>query len=393
MVSDEAPLFDQKLVLSRLARLESEIAVFRDISEDGFGALSKTLTFMSGLLHRLALKEEFDVDDAMKRLGRLRRDVDAAWDSWRLVSSSIDGAAAALENVPANVGTKRAEEIFDRVRPVSPLSDSAFDAMSQDGDDSRARSASIKPRLLLVTATEVETDAVLSAFEIDGDSLQERVGQHTVSYDLGIHSGAAIALVQCSEMGASKQGGSQATVNECAELWRPSWIVCVGICFGMGARGQRIGDIVISGAVQPYESVKVSTGSDLSEHVENRNPLLQASRALVTRLSCRPVVAGRRVAVGVMLSGDKLIDNRDFRQRLAGQFPLAIAGEMEGEGVANAAEMSKIDWVLVKALCDWADGTKGVKKQARQQMAAAAAAELVAHAVRRGLFQHNGAEI
>lgn len=390
VASDDGSAFDQSLVLGRLARLEAEVAVFRDISEDGFSALSKTLTFMSGLLHRLALDEAFDVDDAMNRLGRLRREVDAAWDSWRLISSSMDGAAAALENVPGNVGPTRAEAIFARVRPVSPLSDSAFEAMSQDGEGTQARSGAIEPRLLIVTTTTVETDAVLSAFEVDGESLQPRPGPHTVSYDLGVHSGAAIALVECSEMGSSKQGGSQETVKECAELWDPSWIVCVGICFGMNRHDQRIGDVVISDAIQPYESVKIGTGSEMSEDVENRNPLLPASRTLVSRLSCRPVVAGRRVTVGIMLSGDKLIDNRAFRERLARQFPRAIAGDMEGEGVANAAAMAKVDWVVVKALCDWADGTKAVKKSSRQQTAAAAAAGLVAGAVRRGLFQHNG---
>lgn len=386
MEGDDLPEFDQGLVLSRLARIEMEIAVFRGISEDGFGAVAKTLTFMSGLTHRIAVGQEFDVTDAMQRLDGLRREVEAAWDSWRLISSSFDGAAAALENVPSRVGASRADAIFARVRPVSPLSDQAFAAMSQDSADARAESLPVEPRLLVVTATEVELDAVLAAFGVDGEALETRIAAHTVSYELGIHSGVAVALVKCSEMGSSRPGGSQETVKECEAVWTPTWIVCVGICFGM-SEGQRIGDVIVSDAIQPYESVKIGTDDELAERVEDRNPTLTASRTLVTRLSCRPVVAGRRVAVGVMLSGDKLIDNLEFRERLSGLFPRAIGGEMEGVGVAYAAEMAKVDWVVVKACCDWADGTKEKLKLARQKRAAAASAELLAHAVRRGLFQ------
>ena len=31
---------------------------------------------------------------------------------------------------------------------------------------------------------------------------------------------------------------------------------------------------------------------------------------------------------------------------------------MEGVGVASCAEREKHEWILVKAICDWADGDK-----------------------------------
>ena len=55
----------------------------------------------------------------------------------------------------------------------------------------------------------------------------------------------------------------------------------------------------------------------------------------------------------------------------------AIGGEMEGAGVAAAAARTKTEWILVKAVCDWADGQK---HDGYQEMAAAASASLV-HAV------------
>jgi nucleoside phosphorylase len=35
---------------------------------------------------------------------------------------------------------------------------------------------------------------------------------------------------------------------------------------------------------------------------------------------------------------------------------------MEGIGLYAAAQNAKVDWILVKAICDWADGNKSGEK-------------------------------
>jgi nucleoside phosphorylase len=69
------------------------------------------------------------------------------------------------------------------------------------------------------------------------------------------------------------------------------------------------------------------------------------------------------------LSGEKLIDDVEYNQ-----FPQAIGGEMEGYGVAAAADRAKVEWILAKAICDWGDGEKHKK---HQPLAAGAAVSLV----------------
>jgi nucleoside phosphorylase len=49
---------------------------------------------------------------------------------------------------------------------------------------------------------------------------------------------------------------------------------------------------------------------------------------------------------------------------------------MEGVGLAAAAVRHGVPWILVKAICDWADGKKHKK---HQPLAAAAAVSLVHH--------------
>jgi hypothetical protein len=49
---------------------------------------------------------------------------------------------------------------------------------------------------------------------------------------------------------------------------------------------------------------------------------------------------------------------------------------MEGAGLCAAAIRGRVPWILVKAVCDWADGTK---HKGHQPLAAASAASLVHH--------------
>jgi hypothetical protein len=56
------------------------------------------------------------------------------------------------------------------------------------------------------------------------------------------------------------------------------------------------------------------------------------------------------------------------------RYPQAVGGDMEGVGLAAAAVRNGVPWIVVKAICDWADGKKHKK---HQPLAAAAAVSLV----------------
>lgn len=54
---------------------------------------------------------------------------------------------------------------------------------------------------------------------------------------------------------------------------------------------------------------------------------------------------------------------------------------MEGAGLYTACQDRKVDWILVKGICDWADGHKEQDRETRQQIAARNAARFVSHAI------------
>lgn len=55
---------------------------------------------------------------------------------------------------------------------------------------------------------------------------------------------------------------------------------------------------------------------------------------------------------GRILSGEKLVDNPEFKQTLFERFPAAIGREMKGAGVAAAAERKRREWIVVEPICD-----------------------------------------
>ena len=84
-----------------------------------------------------------------------------------------------------------------------------------------------------------------------------------------------------------------------------------------------------------------------------------------------------KIRFGLIISGAKLVDNVDYRDELKSLAPELIGGEMEACGVHVACEGTGVGWVVVKSICDWADGKKGRGKSKKQTLAAKNAAEFV----------------
>lgn len=250
--------------------------------------------------------------------------------------------------------------------------------------------------ILLVTATEIETQAVLAMVE---QQTQQSWSRHSLGgniyYDLGVLGGAAIFLVQ-SSMGATSLGASAQTIQQSIEALNPIAIIMVGIAFGMDARMQRVGDVLIADQILLYEPQRIGSDPTGQPQIRPRGTcadvspwLLKAFRsgsldwspeAAQTARAARPP----RVHVGLIFSGEKLIDNVTMREQLRQIEPEAIGGEMEGAGLYVAAQKYKVDWILVKAICDWADGHKAHNKRHRQHQAARNAAHFLFHVIQQG---------
>jgi nucleoside phosphorylase/tetratricopeptide (TPR) repeat protein len=244
--------------------------------------------------------------------------------------------------------------------------------------------------VLIVTVTKVESQAVLEVFKkATGQDSKPVVLGDTIYRDLGTVNGAKAFMVR-SEMGAGGLGAAQQTVYEGTEQLSPAAVIMVGIAFGIDHQKQAIGEILVSQHLRLYELQRVGTDKDGKPKITTRGARPDASPSLLSRFRSadddwddqKP-----KVRFGTILSGEKLVDNIDFRQQIHDLEPEAIGGEMEGAGLYTACQRRKVDWILVKAICDWADGHKDEKKDEYQQQAAHNAADFVLHVLQHAPFK------
>jgi len=246
------------------------------------------------------------------------------------------------------------------------------------------------PVVVLLTCNLHETAAVLRRFNPNGShSIETRNG---ITYNLlGAHSGMQV-VQRISKQG---EGDAQTATFDAIRDWNPHAIIGVGIAFGVNQAKQKIGDVLVSEAIRGYDLGRINADGTISP----RGPKPSASGVLYNRFNhldqaCQSKPNGcvnwPTVRFGTLLSGNKLVDNLDYRESLRQIEPDAIGGEMEAVGIQLAADRHKVDWIVVKAICDWGDGHKNVEsKEQDQQLAADNAAIVVKAALGLGSLYQN----
>jgi len=152
-------------------------------------------------------------------------------------------------------------------------------------------------------------------------------------------------------------------------------VIMIGIAFGKDPQKQAMADVMVASQIISYEQQRVG------DKVIFHGPITPTNATLLNRFAnaynwrfARPNGEVCKIHFGAILSGEKLVDNPEFKSELFAQYSQAIGGEMEGAGLCAATGRMGVPWILVKAISDWGDGKKHNK---HQPLAAAAAASLV----------------
>ncbi|MCP4699239.1 MAG: hypothetical protein GY862_20675 [Gammaproteobacteria bacterium] len=242
-----------------------------------------------------------------------------------------------------------------------------------------------QPAVLIVTVAKVEARAVLNTFsKASGKACTRQAIGNKTYYSLGVHGGVPVVMVQ-SEMGSVTPGGALLTVRQAMQDLHPQAIIMCGIAFGLHPDKQQLGDILIAKQILSYESRKV----DILQGQIPRGDRTTVSERLLDRFRSGDInwQNAARTHFGLILSGEKLVNAPDLRDWFLKTEPEAIGGEMEGAGLYAAARDAKADWILVKAICDWADGSKNDDAQG---VAANNAAQFVLHVLQAGGWKRSG---
>ena len=159
-------------------------------------------------------------------------------------------------------------------------------------------------------------------------------------------------------------------LQEAIEKLNITMVIMCGIAFGTNRNKTALGDIIVSRQVWNYEPAKVKPEglAYRGDKVNAASHLLQCFKMAAADYQDMP-----KIHFGLMASGEKLVNDREFREKLSVQEPELVAGDMEAAGLASVCMSKKVDWIVVKALCDWGEN----KSDKFQEEAAWNAAEVV----------------
>lgn len=197
------------------------------------------------------------------------------------------------------------------------------------------------------------------------------------TYHVGIFGKYIVAHTQC-KMGSLGRDSSQNVTNDTLLEIQPSYIIMTGIAFGLKKKNKNYGDVLVSERIIPYEVARLGEEKAYYRGESIRSGVTLFSRfenAIEWDFKSKKRKTSYKIHPGSVLSGEKLVDNKEYIKILEGDFPKAVGGEMEGVGVASVCDRKSKEWIVVKGICDWGEG----KSKKYQKIAAETSVDLARH--------------
>ena len=189
-----------------------------------------------------------------------------------------------------------------------------------------------------------------------------------------------VRVVNMDEMGSV---GSALKTRDAILRTKAFHVVLVGICAGIPGE-VNLEEVVMPKTVIYFESAKIgASGEERGDHSRECDPeIVRRAAVLEHELSVFGVTL--KADNRVMACGEKVVANEAFRVALQERHRKLAAIDMESYGVVRAAESAGRHATVIKGVCDMADEEKTDK---HHRQAAASAAKVCAHLIRRGVFR------
>lgn len=231
--------------------------------------------------------------------------------------------------------------------------------------------------ILIVTATDLETKILHENITpLNKGEKIFRFYYKEKTFYLGRFGNYICFHIQCGTMGSIGISSSIVTIKDSLTLLKSKITIMIGIAYGIDEKKQKIGDVLIAESIIPYDYKKVTP-----TEITYRATPAPTSKLLLDRLKNireweYPLKDGNsKKIISPIFSGEELINNIKRRKEIQKINSEAKGGEMEGAGLYAAAN-GQTEWILVKGICDFADGNKDTNKDQNQRIAMNAATSL-----------------
>ena len=230
-------------------------------------------------------------------------------------------------------------------------------------------------RIGVIGAMDSELAALIAALTQPAQETVQGLGFRT-----GRLGAREVVLVRC---GIGKVSAARCT-QVLIDRFAPGAVINTGIAGGL-ASGLAVGDIVVAdGLVQhDFDAAPIGFVRGCVCMGDPGAPTVFAPDAVLSALLAQTAgnaIGAQRVHRGLVATGDQFISGAAAKAARRA-FPAAMAAEMEGGAVAQAASMSGVPFAVVRAISDLADGTAAASFEQFEQHAADASAAAVLQAL------------
>lgn len=220
----------------------------------------------------------------------------------------------------------------------------------------------------IIGAMEEEVAALKEAMEV-----QEIHEQASMIFCKGILCGKDVVVV--------RSGIGKVNAGICAQIlvdkFQVDTLINTGIAGSLNA-DINIGDMVISSDAVHHDMDATKFGDPLGQVPRMDTLTFPADEELVKKAKAANEKANPEIQtfVGRVASGDQFVADKEVKERIVENFG-AYCTEMEGAGIAHAAYLNKVSYVIIRAISDKADNSATMDYPEFEKQAIAHSVKLV----------------
>lgn len=220
----------------------------------------------------------------------------------------------------------------------------------------------------IIGAMEEEVHALKEAMEVE-----EICEKASMTFLKGVLCGKEVVVV--------RSGIGKVNAGICAQilidLFQVDTLINTGIAGSLDARID-IGDMVISSDALQHDMDATAFGDPAGQIPRMDTFSFPADPVLIEKAKVANEAANPEIHtfVGRVVSGDQFVSSREVKERIRAQFQ-PLCTEMEGAGIAQAAYLNQVSYVIIRAISDKADNSAKIDYPEFERQAIAHSVRLV----------------